>query len=111
MLEIVRVRWAPPPISRSRPISTNTASTGTTTASAIARRLGPPGSDATTVSCRWFQSRAAALLNYLYRRAPLPETGGIYRSRLPQSWINERRIAPFANALTGPTLDKLPVPA
>jgi hypothetical protein len=65
----------------------------------------------TTVSCRWFQSRAATLLNHLYRRAPLPETGGIYRSRLPQAWIDQRRIAPFVNALTDPGLDKLPVPA
>ena len=65
----------------------------------------------TTKACQWFQGRAAELLNHLYRRAPLPDTGGIYRSRLPEAWIDQRRIAPFVNALTTPGLPKLPTPA
>lgn len=62
----------------------------------------------TTVPGQWFQARAAFLLNHLYLRKPLPHTAGIYRSRLPEAWIDKRGLAPFINALTDPTLQQLP---
>ncbi|MFI7547455.1 hypothetical protein [Actinoplanes sp. NPDC049599] len=63
-----------------------------------------------TLATRWFQTRAATLLNHLYRRAPLPETNSIYRSRLAEAWINGRSIAPSINALAR-DLPPLPEPA
>jgi hypothetical protein len=59
-------------------------------------------------SSEWFQRRAATVLNHLYRRAPLPDTNKIYKSRLPELWIDERQLAPFINALR-PDLPQLPV--
>jgi hypothetical protein len=64
----------------------------------------------TTETCRWFQQRSAVLLNHLYRREPLPSTRSVYRSRLPQAWLDGRRVAPAVNAITGTELPLLPVP-
>lgn len=50
-----------------------------------------------TVPAAWFQSRAAVVLNHLYRRAPLPETAGIYKSRLAELWLNHRGLAAAIN--------------
>jgi hypothetical protein len=55
---------------------------------------------ATTVAGQWFQDRAAIILNHLYRRAALPETRSIYRSRLPELWLNHHKLEPALNALT-----------
>jgi hypothetical protein len=68
----------------------------------------PPSSP--TVVAEWFRRRAAVVLNHLYRRAPLPETSNIYRSRLPQAWIDYRQLAPALNSLTMGDLPALPAP-
>jgi hypothetical protein len=63
-----------------------------------------------TFACEWFRSRAAAVLNHLYRRAPLTETTSIYKSRVPQAWMDHRQLTPSVNALTGHDLPALPTP-
>lgn len=63
---------------------------------------------APTVSCEWFRGRAAAVLNHLYRRTPMPQTGSVYKSRLTELWLTERGVTAAVNALT-PELPQLPV--
>jgi hypothetical protein len=50
-----------------------------------------------TESCKWFRARAALLLNHLYRRAPLPDIQGIYKSRLAGMWIDHLGLSPSIN--------------
>jgi hypothetical protein len=57
-----------------------------------------PGADATE-SCRWFKSRAAIILTQLYHRSPLPFTGTVYKSRLPELWISRSGLASQINAV------------
>ncbi|MDN5768181.1 MAG: hypothetical protein L0H96_11120 [Humibacillus sp.] len=47
-----------------------------------------------TEAVRWFRSTAQQTLDHLYRRAPLPKTGSIYRSRLPELWLDKRGLPP-----------------
>lgn len=61
----------------------------------------------TTTSCAWYREQAAIVLNHLHRRAPLPATGSVYKSRLPELWLNERGLGAAVNALT-PGLPALP---
>ncbi|KQY44347.1 hypothetical protein [Cellulomonas sp. Root137] len=53
-----------------------------------------------TTTCEWFGKQAASVLSHLHRRAPLTESGTIYKSRLPELWIAQRQLAPAINALT-----------
>jgi hypothetical protein len=55
--------------------------------------VGRPGTEA----AGWFQQQAALLLNYLYRRAPLPGADGIYKSRAAEMWIEHRGLASAIN--------------
>jgi hypothetical protein len=50
-----------------------------------------------TDACDWFQPRAALMLNHLYRRAPLPEVNGIYKSRVAKMWIRHQDLVPHIN--------------
>lgn len=50
-----------------------------------------------TDACGWFQRRAALMLNHLYRRAPLPEVNGIYKSRVAKMWIRHQDLVPYIN--------------
>lgn len=54
----------------------------------------------TTVPAAWFQTRAALVLNHLYRRAPLPETSGVYKSQLAELWLRHRGLAAAINQVT-----------
>jgi hypothetical protein len=54
----------------------------------------------TSVACDWYREPAARVLSHLHRRAPLPETGSVYKSRLPELWLNERGRGAAINALT-----------
>lgn len=69
----------------------------------LATVLSPP----TTMTCAWYREPAATVLNHLHRRAPLPATGSVYKSRLPELWLNERGLGAAVNALT-PGLPALP---
>jgi hypothetical protein len=57
----------------------------------------------------WFQRRAALLLNCLHRRAPLPGSGQIYKSRVAQMWIDHLGLAAAINQVN--TEAEQPVPA
>ncbi|MDQ4096874.1 MAG: hypothetical protein M3144_03255 [Actinomycetota bacterium] len=53
-----------------------------------------------TVPAAWFQGRAALVLNHLYRRAPLPEINGIYKSQLAELWIAHLGLGSAINLIT-----------
>jgi hypothetical protein len=61
----------------------------------------------TTASADWYQKRAASVLSHLYRRAPLAESGSVYKSRLPELWLGARGLGPAITALT-PGLPAVP---
>jgi hypothetical protein len=69
----------------------------------LATLLGP----STTTTCEWYREPAATVLNHLHRRTPLAETGSVYKSRLPELWLDERRLGAAINALA-PGLPALP---
>ena len=54
----------------------------------------------TTAACDWYREPAASVLSHLHRRVPLPATGSVYKSRLPELWLNERGRRAAINALT-----------
>jgi hypothetical protein len=68
-----------------------------TTLLAYMENLAAVVSDQVTEPCRWFQSRAALVLNHLYRRKPLPATNGIYKSRVAEMWVDHRDLARTIN--------------
>jgi hypothetical protein len=53
-----------------------------------------------TQQCKWFQGRAALLLNHLYRRATFSDINGIYKSRLAGMWIDHLSLNGAINQLT-----------
>ena len=52
---------------------------------------------APSIAAGWFQSQAALVLNSLYRRVPIPEVNGVYRSRLAELWLRERHLVDAIN--------------
>ena len=52
-----------------------------------------------TSECKWFQQRAALMLNHLYRREPAPPVNAIYKSRLAELWLRERSLIEPINKL------------
>lgn len=60
-----------------------------------------------TTAAGWFRRRSAVMLNHLYRRAPLPETTNVYKSRVPEAWINHRQLALPVNTVNGTELPPL----
>ena len=54
----------------------------------------------TTTACNWYREPAASDLSHLYRRAPLPATGSVYKSRIPELWLNGRGREAAINVLT-----------
>jgi hypothetical protein len=52
------------------------------------------------VPAEWFQGRTALILNHLYRRAPMPETNGIYKSQVAELWIAHLGLQAAMNAIT-----------
>lgn len=62
---------------------------------------------ATTVTADPYQRSAARVLSHLHRRAPLPESGSVYKTRLPELWLGARGHGPAITALT-PGLPAVP---
>jgi hypothetical protein len=71
-----------------------------TTLLAIIQNLATLTPADVTEPARWFQLRAARVLNYVARRAELPDTKTIYKSRVGERWIHERALGAAINALT-----------
>jgi len=67
-----------------------------------------------TPECKWFQERAAMMLNHVYRREPAPPVNAIYKSRLAELWLSERGLIEPINKLAADLalgLPPLKVPA
>jgi|BarGraIncu00431A_1022009.scaffolds.fasta_scaffold30220_2 hypothetical protein len=52
-----------------------------------------------TSECKWFQERAALMLNHVYRREPVPPVNAMYKSRLADLWLSERGLIEPINKL------------
>ena len=63
-----------------------------------------------TASADWFRRRAGMQLNSLYRRTPLDPFETIYKSRAPELWIREQRLAEKINRATAAEqVDPIPI--
>jgi hypothetical protein len=62
-----------------------------------------------SVAAERYRPMAALMLNCLYRRAPHPATGSVYKARLSELWVAHRGLAPKING-AATTLDNPPPP-
>lgn len=55
-----------------------------------------------------YRELAGVVLNSLHRRAPLPDTGSVYKARVAQMWIDHRQLAARINDATAGLHDAPP---
>jgi hypothetical protein len=96
--------WSPTVLSRAECLHRNTS----TLLAYIENLAAVVVPEQTTQSGGWFQSRAASILNHLYRRKPLPEINNIYKSRVAQMWIDHRDLSDAVNRVNEHAQSSLP---